>query len=188
MSGHKYNLGLIGNCSYMAYIDLKADIKWMCLPRFDSSFIFGSLLDEDKGGHFFIQPAEENYTSQQYYIPNTNVLCTEFTTSKGKFLVKDCAPRMMNFERKFRPMMLIRKVTLLEGDPSIKICCQPRGDYGEMVPEIFTASNHIRFAGFPTQVRLTTDVPLSYIVDEKPFVLDQDRYLVFTYGEPLEAP
>jgi glucoamylase len=172
----------------MAYIDLNADVKWMCMPRFDSSFIFGSLLDEEKGGHFFIQPAEEKFESRQYYTPNTNVLCTEFTTAKGKFLVKDCAPRMMNFERKFRPMMMIRKVKLLSGDPSIKICCRPRGDYGKMIPELFTASNHIRYAGFPTQVRLTTDVPLSYIVDEKPFVLDQSRYLVFTYGEPLEAP
>jgi len=187
MSVHKYNIGVIGNCSYMAYIDLKADIKWMCLPRFDSSFIFGSLLDEKKGGHFFIQPAEEEYSSKQYYVPNTNVLCTEFTTPKGKFLVKDCAPRLTIFERKFRPLMLVRKIKLLSGDPSIRVCCQPRGDYGKMIPEVFTASNHIRFEGFPTQVRLTTDVSLSYIIENKPFVLDQDRYLVFTYGEPLEA-
>ena len=187
MSVHKYNLGVIGNCSYLAYIDLKADVKWMCLPRFDSSFIFGSLLDEEKGGHFFIQPGDENYTSRQYYVPNTNILCTEFTTPKGKFMVKDCAPRMTIYERKFRPLMLIRKIKLIEGDPSIKICCQPRGNYGKLIPGVFIASNHIRYTGFPTEVRLTTDVSLSYINEEKPFVLDQDRYLVFTYGEPLEA-
>ena len=64
MPVHKYNMGIVGNCSYLAYIDTKADVKWMCLPRFDSSFIFGSLLDEEKGGHFFIQPAEENYASK----------------------------------------------------------------------------------------------------------------------------
>jgi GH15 family glucan-1,4-alpha-glucosidase len=187
MSVHKYKMGVIGNCSYIAYIDLKADIKWMCLPRFDSSFIFGSLLDEKKGGHFFIQPADENYTSKQYYVPNTNVLCTEFTTPTGKFLVKDCAPRLTIFERHFRPLMIVRKIKLISGDPSIRICCDPRGDYGKIIPEVFTASNHIQFAGFPTQVRLTTDVSLSYIVEGKPFVLDQDRYLIFTYGEPLEA-
>jgi glucoamylase len=172
----------------MAYIDMKADVKWMCMPRFDSSFIFGSLLDEKKGGHFYVQPSDENYSSKQFYVPNTNVLCTEFTTAKGKFLVKDFAPRMMNFERKFRPMMMMRKIELLQGDPYIKVCCEPRGDYGKIIPEVFIASNHIRYAGFPTQLRLTTDVPLSYIIDEKSFVLDQDRYLVFTYGEPLEAP
>ena len=187
MSVHKYDLGLIGNCSYMAYIDMKADVKWMCLPRFDSSFIFGSLLDEKKGGHFFIRPAEENFESKQYYVPNTNVLCTEFTTSKGKFLVKDCAPRLLIFERKYRPLMLVRKIKLLEGDPSIRVSCQPTGNYGDLTPEIVWGSNHIRYMGLGTQVRLTTDVPLSYIVEEKPFVLDQDRYLVFTFGEPLEA-
>jgi len=185
---HKYNMGIVGNCSYLAYIDTGADVKWMCLPRFDSSFIFGSLLDEDKGGHFFIQPAEENYTSKQYYIPNTNVLCTEFTTAKGKFVVKDCAPRMAIYERMFRPLMLVRKIELIQGDPSIRISCQPRGKYGELVPDVVIASNHIRYMGFETQVRLTTDVPLSYIVKEQAFVLDQNCHLVFTYGEPLEAP
>jgi GH15 family glucan-1,4-alpha-glucosidase len=187
MSVHKYNMGIIGNCSYMAYIDLKADVKWMCLPRFDSSFIFGSLLDEDKGGHFFIRPDEE-FSSKQYYIPNTNILCTEFTTNKGRFRVRDCAPRMIIYERNFRPLMLIRKIELLEGDPSIKVSCQPRASYGKIIPEMVSGSNHIRYMGFPTHVRLTTDVPLAYIMEEKSFVLDQDRYLVFTYGEPLEAP
>ena len=188
MSLHKYNMGVIGNCSYLAYVDTKADVKWMCLPRFDSSFLFGSLLDEEKGGHFFIHPADEDYKSRQYYIPNTNLLCTEFTTSKGKFVVKDCAPRMMIYERMFRPLMLIRKIELIEGDPSIRISCKPLGNYGKFVPDIVTASNHIRFMGFETQVRLTTDVPLSYIIKEQSFVLDQNCHLVFTYGEPLEAP
>jgi glucoamylase len=188
MSVHKYNMGVIGNCSYMAYIDLKADVKWMCLPRFDSSFVFGSLLDEEKGGHFSVCPDEENFTSKQYYIPNTNILCTEFTTQKGKFRVKDCAPRMIIHDRNFKPMMLIRKIELLEGDPSIKVICRPRASYGKIIPEIVSGSNHLRYLGFPTHVRLTTDLSLAYILEEKSFVLDQDRYLVFTYGEPLEAP
>ncbi|PWT71357.1 MAG: glycosyl hydrolase [Bacteroidetes bacterium] len=188
MGLHRYKMGVIGNCSYMAYVDTMADIKWLCLPRFDSSFIFGSLLDEKKGGHFYIQPTEENFTTRQYYMPNTNILCTEFTVSKGKFVVKDCAPRMAIYERIFRPLMIVRKIELLDGDPSVKICCEPKGKYGELVPEIVYGSNHVRFIGFDTQVRLTTDVPLSYIVNTQPFVVDQDHYLVFTYGEPLEAP
>jgi len=188
MPAHKYNMGIIGNCSYMAYISMTAEVKWMCLPRFDSSFVFGSLLDEKKGGHFFIQPAEEDFKSRQYYVPNTNVLCTEFVTPTGTFIVKDCAPRLMIYERTFRPLMLVRKIELVNGDPSIRVSCEPRGEYGQLVPEIVTGSNHIRFMGLNTQVRLTTDVPLTYVINADPFVLDQDRYLVFTYGEPLEAP
>ncbi|HTI11629.1 MAG TPA: glycoside hydrolase family 15 protein [Puia sp.] len=185
---HKYNMGVIGNCSYLAYIDTRADVKWMCMPRFDSSFLFGSLLDEDNGGHFYIRPTDEQCSARQYYVPNTNVLCTEFTCRDGRFLVKDCAPRMRIHDRQFRPLMLVRKIELLEGEPAIHICCQPRGDYGRQLPESVIASNHIRFLNLDQQVRLTTDVPLTYIQKEKSFILNQDHYLVLTYGEPLEAP
>jgi GH15 family glucan-1,4-alpha-glucosidase len=188
MPVHKYNMGIIGNCSYLAYIDARADVKWMCLPRFDSSFLFGSLLDEAGGGHFYIRPADERCSSRQYYIPNTNVLCTEFTCADGRFVVKDCAPRMRIHERQFRPLMLVRKIELLEGEPAISVCCQPRGEYGKLVPETVIASNHIRYLNLDQQVRLTTDVPLTYVQKEQSFILDQDRYLVLTYGEPLEAP
>jgi GH15 family glucan-1,4-alpha-glucosidase len=188
MPVHKYNMGIVGNCSYLAYIDTSADVKWMCLPRFDSSPLFGSLLDEGNGGHFFIRPADEGCSARQYYISNTNVLCTEFTCRDGKFVVRDCAPRMRIHDRQFRPLMLVRKVELLEGEPAVTICCQPRGEYGKRIPESVIASNHIRYLNLDQQVRLTTDVPLTYIQKEQSFILDQDRYLVLTYGEPLEAP
>lgn len=188
MAVHKYNMGVVGNCTYLAYIDLRADVKWMCMPRFDSSFLFGSLLDEDRGGHFCIRPTGEDYRARQYYIPNTNVLCTEFTCPDGRFVVKDFAPRIRIYERQFRPLMLVRKVELLEGEPAVTVSCQPRGDYGKIVPEAVIGSNHIRYLNLDQQVRLTTDIPLTYILKEKSFILDQDRYLVLTYGEPLEAP
>src|SRR3984885_13601101 len=140
MAVHKYDLGIVGNCSYLAYIDLRADVKWMCLPRFDSSPLFGSLLDEDNGGHFYIRPTDDNCSAHQYYIPNTNVLCTEFTCPDGRFVVKDCAPRMRIYDRQFRPLMLVRKIEILGGAPAITISCQPRGDYGKSIPESVMAS------------------------------------------------
>ena len=188
MPVHKYEMGIIGNCSYIAYINTQADVKWMCVPKFDSSFIFGSLLDEKKGGHFYVQPAVENYENTQYYIENTNVLCTEFATSDGRFKVVDCAPRMTIHERQFRPTMLIRKIELVSGTPVIKVGCSPKGDYGRVTPEVVTGSNHIRYLNLASQVRLTTDIPINYVLNESAFVLDQNRYLVLTYGEPLEAP
>lgn len=187
MNVHRYNMGVVGNCSYLGYVDLSANINWLCLPRFDSSFVFGSLLDNEKGGRFSVTPVGE-YKSRQYYIENTNVLCTEFECSKGRFRVLDCAPRFIQYERFFKPLMLVRKLELLEGSPTIQVICQPVGNYGNMMPEAVSASNHIRFLNFEMQARLTTDISLSYIMEKQPFVLDQNRYLVFTYGEPLEAP
>ncbi|HEY9048176.1 MAG TPA: glycoside hydrolase family 15 protein [Ohtaekwangia sp.] len=187
MSIHRYNLGIIGNCSYLGYIDLAANIRWLCLPRFDSSFLFGSLLDSKKGGEFSVTPVG-GYTSRQYYFDNTNVLCTEFQCAEGKFRVIDCAPRFFQFERFFKPLMIVRKIERLEGNPVVKVICKPVGNYGEMTPQVAMASNHLRYMDFEMQARLTTDLPLSYIMEQQPFVLDQTQYLVFTYGEPLEAP
>lgn len=184
---HRYNLGIIGNCSYLGYVDTHANIKWLCWPRFDSSFVFGSLLDSKKGGNFFVQPVGQ-YTSKQYYFNNTNVLCTEFQTTQGRFRVIDCAPRFQQYERNFKPLMLVRKVELLEGNPVIKVVCQPVGMYGSMQPEMVAGSNHLRYLNYDRQMRLTTDFSLSYILEEQAFVLDQNRYLILTYGEPLEAP
>jgi len=56
---HQYRLGIVGNCSYIAYIDVQAAVRWMCMPRFDSSFLFGSLLDADKGGEFSIRSPQD---------------------------------------------------------------------------------------------------------------------------------
>lgn len=187
MSIHRYDMGIVGNCSYLAYIDTQAHVRWLCLPRFDSSFIFGSLLDKEKGGEFSIVPAGE-YSSRQYYMESTNVLCTEFQCANGKFRVIDCAPRFYQYERFYKPLMLVRKIELIEGSPIIKVTCNPRGEYGEMAPEISIGSNHLRFLNFDMQARLTTDISLTYVIQQQAFVLDQNHYLVFTYGEPLEAP
>jgi glucoamylase len=91
-------------------------------------------------------------------------------------------------ERQFKPTMLIRKIELLSGEPVISVLCEPRGNYGKTKPEIVTGSNHIRFLNLDSQVRLTTDIPISYLQNNQPFVLDQNMYLCLTYGEPLEAP
>lgn len=187
MDVHRYKMGLVGNCSYIAYVDTQAHVNWMCLPRFDDSYVFGSLLDKEKGGEFSITPVGE-CTSTQYYIANTNVLCTEFNCSSGSFRVIDCAPRFYQYERYYRPLMLVRKIELLSGNPYVRVRCSPRGNYGAMIPEVMPGSNHLRFMNFDIPVRLTTDIPLSNIQEDQPCVIDRHRYLVFTYGEPLEAP
>jgi len=82
---HIYDRGIVGNCSYFAYIDTEASVVWMCVPRFDSPFLFGSLVDKKKGGEFSIRPVEDHWTTKQSYLKNANVLCTEFTTPRGLF-------------------------------------------------------------------------------------------------------
>ncbi|MEP2774117.1 MAG: glycoside hydrolase family 15 protein [Fulvivirga sp.] len=187
-SKHTYNLGLIGNCSYQAHIHTNTNIEWMCWPRFDSSFIFGGLLDAEKGGQFTITPSSEITNSEQTYLENTNILCTDITCPEGKYRITDYAPRFSQYDRYFKPLMLIRKVEPLEGTPQVKVSCHPKGDYGALSPKHYEASNHLEFLGLEKELRLTTDFPISYIVREESIVLNETRYLVLTYGAPLEAP
>ncbi len=188
MEQHIYNLGVIGNCAFLAHIDKSTNIAWMCWPRFDSSFIFGQLLDKKKGGEFSILPDDDDYSSDQYYIENTNILRTEITSQSGKYRVTDVAPRFFQFERYFRPLMLIRKIEPLEGNPRIKVTCRPTYNYGQHTPEKRRGSSHIEFSGYEDHFRLTTDISLSHIMEENYFVLNEPKYLVMTYGVPLEAP
>ncbi len=124
-----------------------------------ASFIFGSLLDKEQGGEFSVTPMGK-YTSRQYYIENTNVLCTEFQCERGKFRVIDCAPRFLQYERFFKPLMLVRKVECWK-DHRLCACVADRGGIMErLMPETVLGSNHLRFMNFDMQARLTTDVSL----------------------------
>jgi len=185
---HTYRFGLVGNCSYLAYIDTHANVVWQCLPRFDSSFIFGGLLDPEKGGRFSISPQGDQEAVAQYYIENTNVLVTRFHTPEGDFEVIDFAPRFMRFERYFKPLMLIRKIVRLSGNPHVVVRCDPRGDYGERKAHVSLASNHLRYQGLDDAVRLNTNIPLTYVAQGMPFLLTETKYVVLTWGEPFEWP
>lgn len=186
MDKHLYESGVIGNCAYLAHIHKNTNVIWLCWPRFDSSFVFGSLLDEKKGGEFSILPSSD-YTSKQYYKENTNVLCTEITCESGTYRITDFAPRFYQYERYFKPLMLIRKIEPIEGSPRIKVKCSPVCDYGRSRQTVTRGSNHIEYTGCDERLRLTTNIPISYINDDEYFVLNDTKYLVLTFGDPLEA-
>ncbi|SDD24013.1 Glucoamylase (glucan-1,4-alpha-glucosidase), GH15 family [Mucilaginibacter pineti] len=188
MSRHTYDTGIIGNCAFLAHINKNTNVDWLCWPRFDSTFIFGGLLDKEKGGEFSIRP-EGEYTSEQHYLENTNVLITDISpASGGKYRITDFAPRFHQHQRYYKPLMLFRKIEALEGSPRIVVKCAPVSEYGAVKLTVNRGSNHIQYLGGEENIRLTTNIPISYVFDEHPFVLNEPKYLALTYGEPLEAP
>ena len=178
-------LGLIGNCSYNALVEA-GSVEWLCWPAPDSSFVFGPLLDRERGGTFTVTGVGANEVRQEY-LENTNVLRTTFSGPDGAFELIDFAPRFHAHDRPFKPSMLVRILRPLHGNPSVRVQCRPVYDYGLKEAASWRASNHIEFTGLPAPVRLTTNVPLSYIEQERPFLLQRDHHLVLTWGEPLEA-
>jgi GH15 family glucan-1,4-alpha-glucosidase len=180
------DIGIIGNCQYSALIHISGEIVWCCLPRFDSEPIFSTLLDEQNGGRFRIGPAEGG-SGEQRYLPNTNILETTFRTSSGSFRVIDFAPRFIQFDRAFRPTQIMRIIDPIEGTPRIRVHCEPKLGWSKAAPVAVQGSHHVRFEGFESQVRLTTDLPLSYLAGQ-PFTLTGRRHLVLTWGAPVEEP
>lgn len=187
MSRHTYDYGVIGNCAYTAHVKKDTSVDWLCWPRLDSSFIFGGLVDQNQGGEFSAKPVDEAFESIQSYVENTNILTTTIECPEGTYKVTDFAPRFHQYDRHYKPLMLVRKIEPISGYPNIRVTCDPRGNYGKVVPEKSQGSNHIRYLGLDAQVRLTTNISLNYLMDDKPFVLNETKYLVLTYGTPLES-
>ena len=186
MEKHTYQTGLIGNCSYLAHVHLNTNIEWMCWPAFDSPFIFGKMLDAKRGGEFSIRPGGE-YSSRQYYRENTNVLCTEISTAEGVYRITDCAPRFMQHDRHVKPLVLVRKIELLSGLPRLKVCCRPVYNYGLDEMTRIQGSERIVYTSPGQNVELATNIPISYILTEDFFVLNDTKYLLLFYGQHLET-
>lgn len=192
------DLAVIGNCSYSALIDRQGRILWSCLPRFDGDPVFCSLLNgangdggaQDENGFGFYDIRIDDFArSEQYYLNNSAVLVTTLFDSHGSAVeITDFAPRFKQLERFYRPVMIVRQIRPVIGNPRIQIRLRPAADYGARRPEITHGSNHIRYISAANTLRLTTDVPISYVVEEVPFVLEEPHTLILGPDETLSRP
>jgi GH15 family glucan-1,4-alpha-glucosidase len=121
--------GIIGNLETCALVGTDGAIDWCCLPQFDSSSVFGAILDPDTGGRFAIHPTEP-YESHQQYMNRTNVLQTTFETDSGTVTVTDFMP-VLEGDTQDEPGVraLYRKVTCTEGSVEMETEFAPRFDY-----------------------------------------------------------
>jgi len=186
------NLAVIGNCSYGGLIDRNGRLVWACLPHFQDDPIFCSLLNdnsEEKAFGFFDISLEGQVRSEQYYHHNTAVLVTKLYSDNGAAIeITDFAPRFKRLKRIFRPMAMVRMVKPLFGYPRIQIRLRPAYNYGGAWPQTTRGSNHIRYVMPDVTLRCTTDGPVSYILDEVPFVLEETFTIHLGPDEPLTSP
>src|SRR5213080_3484804 len=82
------NYVFLSDCHTGALIAPDGAIDWLCVPRFDSPSIFGSLLDRGAGA-FRFGPFGINHPSARAYEPGTNVLETTWKTPTGWVVVRD---------------------------------------------------------------------------------------------------
>jgi GH15 family glucan-1,4-alpha-glucosidase len=195
----------LSNCHTGALVAPDGSIDWLCVPRFDSPSIFGSLLDRQSGS-FRLGPFGINVPDARIYEPGTNTLTTTWHTPTGWALVRDSltiGPRRGEDEvtPHTRPPtdedgdhMLVRVVLCLEGSVEIELVCEPGFEYGRSPAEwSLDDERHTADAKGPAAtVRLVSDMLLGAEGDRvrARHTLEQGEqaYCALSWAEELAAP
>ncbi|PKN84011.1 MAG: glucoamylase, partial [Deltaproteobacteria bacterium HGW-Deltaproteobacteria-1] len=182
-------LGLIGNCRIGALIDERGEIVWSCLPRFDGDPVFCSLLNEHpdgEGAGFCVVELLDQVEASQSYLPNTAVLVTRLTDTRGAVIeITDFSPRFHQYGRTFMPMMIIRQIKRVSGNPRICVRVRPLCEYGSQDCTMTHGSHHIRYVAPSWILRLTTDISVTAVLQELPFFLETSATLILGPDETI---
>ncbi|MDX1650562.1 MAG: trehalase-like domain-containing protein, partial [Myxococcota bacterium] len=184
------DLAIVGNGSYSALIDRRARVAWMCLPRVDGDPVFSSLLagNGEAPRGFFDVELEDCVSTEQSYERNTAIVVTVLRDAHGGALeITDFAPRFGSHGRMYRPLMLVRRLRPLAGAPRLRVRLRPASDWGLRDADTTRGSNHVRYVLPHLTIRLTTDLPVTYVQDEIPFVLETTGHLILGPDETLAA-
>jgi GH15 family glucan-1,4-alpha-glucosidase len=78
----------LSNCHTGALVAPDGGIGLLCIPRFDSPSLFGTLLDR-QSGYFTLAPFGMTHPTARIYEPGTNIVATTWQTPTGWILVRD---------------------------------------------------------------------------------------------------
>ena len=168
------DFAFLSDCHTGALLAPDGSVDWLCVPRFDSPSIFGSLLDRGAGS-FRLAPFGIHHPTDRSYEPGTNVMVTTWKTPTGWLVVRD-ALTMGPGDREdvvtphTRPPadldaehVLVRTAECLEGRVAIDLVCEPVFDYGRSAAEwqLVEGDRHAADAsGGGQTVRLRSDLAL----------------------------
>ena len=180
--------GIIGNCRTAALISKSGTIEWCCLPAFDCSSVFASILDSNKGGKFGIN-VDNSYTLDQSYIKNTNILCTRFISDEGVFEVLDFMPRY-NSEKTgyYNPPDVIRFFKYISGTPKFTLDYNPRLEYALHETVTIEKEDYIKSYtkdGDYDSLYLYSDLAKSDILNKATIILTHDAYVLLSYNQKI---
>jgi alpha,alpha-trehalase len=196
----------LSNCHTGALVAPDGAVDWLCVPRFDSPSVFGSLLDR-QAGYFRIGPFGINHPTSREYEPGTNVLTTTWKTPTGWLQVLDAltmGPREGDDDvtPHTRPPadddgdhLLVRTVRCLDGTVEIELVCEPVFDYGRSPAEwtLVDGSRHAADASGASQtIRLQTDLALGVEGNRARarhvLTAGDECYCTLSWAEGLAAP
>ena len=179
----------IGNCQVSGLIDDRAGLVWGCVPRVDGDPVFCSLMNGDKQdvGVWRIE-LEGQVSATQSYIRNSPNLVTRLEAADGSAVeVLDFCPRFERSGRMYRPVAYCRIVRPIAGKPRIRVNLSPMRDYGAQVAATTNGTNHVRYLVGQQAMRLSTDSPVGYIVEQRWFRVESDQHFFLGPDEPFSG-
>ena len=179
------NYGIIGNLETCAVIGNDGSIDWLCLPYLESSSIFAAILDNERGGHFAIQPVSK-FSSFQNYIKETNILQTTFNTPFGMVTITDFMPVKLYIGTK-QHRTLFRKVKCTEGHIRLELSFKPRFNYARDIPDFKLIEEGASCSFRDENLFLNTTVPLKIeeekVISEFNMRKDMEIWFVLQYNQ-----
>jgi GH15 family glucan-1,4-alpha-glucosidase len=164
----------LSDCHTGALVAPDGSVDWLCLPRFDSPSVFGSLLDREAGS-FRFGPFGINVPTWRAYVPGTNVIETTWKTPTGWVVVRDAltlgpttgpdtvTPHTRPPADNDAEHMLVRTAECLDGHVEMEVVCEPVFNYGRVTATWSIANSGCHCAdttGEGLTVRLQTDLSL----------------------------
>tara|TARA_A100000164_G_scaffold85814_1_gene73567 strand:- start:7911 stop:9701 length:1791 start_codon:yes stop_codon:yes gene_type:complete len=185
------NYGIVGNCKSSALIFEDSSINWCCLPQFDSSSVFGKILDNEIGGSFKIN-CDESFSIQQTYFKNTAILVTNFKNDNEEFELIDYMPRFKNDDGTFYSSPEIHRILLpIKGSPKIQVDYDPKLEYSYGKTKKHIKKNFIvsivEDKNYET-LFLYTNVNKKDILEHNEITLDKKIFFCVSYNEKINIP
>ena len=185
------NYGIVGNCKSSALIFEDSSINWCCLPQFDSSSVFGKILDNEIGGSFKIN-CDESFSIKQTYYKNTAILVTNFKNDNEEFELIDYMPRFKNDDGTFYSSPEIHRILLpIKGNPKIKVNYDPKLEYSSGKTKKHIKKNFIvsivEDKNYET-LFLYTNVNKKDILEQNEINLDKKIFFCVSYNEKINIP
>jgi GH15 family glucan-1,4-alpha-glucosidase len=152
--------GLIGDLQTAALVSTEGTIDWYCCPRFDSPSVFGSLLDDQEGGHFSLHATGEGTVTKQMYLPDTAILVTRYSSETGVAEVMDFMPIDRPHEVTDRHR-IVRVIQGIRGKVQFDARIEPRFDYGRQPHRTRVEGRTARFSTSDLTLRVRSLHPLT---------------------------
>ena len=177
----------IGNCQVSGLVDRTGALVWGCVPRVDGDPVFCALLNGDRRDAGIWRFELEGQSSvEQYYERNTAILVTRIEAEDGSAVeIRDFCPRFESSGRMYRPVAWVRNVRPVAGNPRLRVAISLMRKYGAEIAPTTHGTNHVRYLIGPQALRLSTDAPIGYVLEDRSFRVESELHFFLGPDEPF---